>query len=141
MEKKIIKRDLLAAMQNIRNEYLNNEHCVVVYRCHLCKLYFSHWHCDDCPMNIFNPKNKNVYSCMQRRCVPFDSHDKVYKKKEKTAAVIEFYDKAIEVVKTKTTAQLNRKNAFQFLVDIDNEVADKHGLKMPRKKEIVESIN
>ena len=47
---------------------------------------------------------------------------------KKIPAVIEFYEEVIKVVKTMTSKQMNKDNAFNFLIDIDNNVAKKYKL-------------
>ena len=68
------------------------------------------------------------YPCTKRKCKPFScGHNP--KNSIKYSKVIEFYEKAIEKVKSMTSKQLNKKDAFKFLIEIDNEVADKYSKK------------
>jgi len=55
---------------------------------------------------------------------------------KKIAFCNEFYSQAIKKVEQMTEKELNAENAFMFLLDIDNEIADKHRIKISRKKKI-----
>lgn len=137
--KTIRKIELLPAMQKILADYKINRHrCTLA--CPLCRLYYNEWKdCKRCLMNVFNLKDNDL-SCLNRRCTPVDYEHKVYKRQIKLQAVQEFYEKAITKVETMTYAELNKVNAFLFLKDIDNEVADKYGLYLKRKKKVKKSL-
>lgn len=131
------KTALLLAMQKVLADYRENKHRCTM-DCPICKLYNASWlDCHECPMCIFNPKDDYNLACLKRRCIPVDCEDRVHNKQIKLPAVIEFYEKAIAKVETMTYAELNKAKAFQFLIDIDNEVADKYSLYMSRKKKII----
>lgn len=133
------KTRLLPIMQKILAEYRENKHRCTM-NCPLCSEYIDGWtDCSECPMHVFSPEETNL-NCLKRRCIPVDCEDKVYKGHIKLQAVQEFYEKAIEVVETLSYDELNKANAFRFLLDIDNEVADKYGLYMSRKKNVDISI-
>jgi hypothetical protein len=130
------KARLLSAMKKTLQEYKEKKHSTSLGSCRLCWIYRrGYYSCNDCPMSIFKD-NMGIFPCMNRRCIPINCYDGAYKKNIKLQAVQEFYEKAIPIVQEMTDEQLNNSNAFHFLLDIDNEVADKYGLYLKRKKRI-----
>jgi hypothetical protein len=83
-------------------------------------------------MYVFYEKYKNVYPCMKRKCEPVDCENGgIYgstKDSNELLAVIDFYKEAISIVKNMTSEELNKKNAFKFLIKIDKVVAKKYCL-------------
>ena len=77
----------------------------------------------------------DFFPCMFRRCRPIDSNpnEDKYRKKERLQAVQEFYERMIEKVQSMSTEELQEKHAFKFLVDLDNEIADKYKLYVRKK--------
>ena len=146
---KIKKEQLVEAMEKILLEYKEKRHDSCVKYCTLCNLYYQDFydgsdfitvsgdhHCTNCPMFVF--KTSDDLACLDRKCEPMDCRDRfkdLANKKIKIRmtkqlkAVIEFYDKALQQVWSMTEKDLNKKNAFKFLVDIDNEVGAKYNLK------------
>jgi|ERR1035437_6364276 hypothetical protein len=131
--KSIKKGELVKAMQQILLEYKNTSHTTRLNECGLCKLFYIEdindiFHeCASCPMNIFT--GKQIYPCKSRKCEPIDCKwESYYLGTKKLPAVIEFYEEAIKVIKTMTSRQMNKANAFKFLIDIDNNVAKKYKL-------------
>lgn len=156
MKKRISKIEVLSAMRQILDEYRNEIHLTRRDTCHLCILYnpirFSHRidssNCICCPMHVFANSNTGNYGCMLRKCAPVAFSDLVQDEfcyysynnlnysynnlntgKTRLAAVIEFYQKVIAAIEKMSYRELNKKDGFKFLVDIDNEVARKYSLK------------
>jgi hypothetical protein len=124
----IEKGKLLSAMKMILREYKKNEHEAAVTRCKLCLLYnryrkeYKKHECELCPMYVFYDTDCIYYPCMKRYCEPIDC----YYATEDTndlKAVIEFYKRAIKKVDSMTSEELNKRNAFKFLIKMDEEVA------------------
>ncbi len=133
------KTVLLEAMQTILQEYKDKTHWVSNERCSLCKLFYNDnemndkKECGKCPMTTF--KININYGCMLRKCHPYDF--RCYKiecnfiiDEPQYQAVMEFYIIAIQKIRLMTYKKINKANAFKFLIDIDNEIADKYGLNM-----------
>lgn len=123
------KSELLEAMEAVLAQYKNNTHeCNLT--CSLCKLYFTLKNsCPNCPMTVFK-SYKGSLPCLYRKCEPIHcspvNQNLSELKKTKLLAVMEFYEKAIERIKLMTYEEVNKANAFKFLIDIDNEVAQKY---------------
>jgi hypothetical protein len=124
------KSEIFEAMEAVLADYKNNTHkCDLT--CPLCKHYFvlTLKGCPNCPMAVFR-SSKGSLPCLYRKCEPITcspvNQNLSELKKTKLKAVMEFYEKAIEIVKTMTYKEINKRNAFKFLIDIDNEVAEKH---------------
>jgi hypothetical protein len=132
--KKMLKAELLTAMKTILQEYEKRTHETTCTSCELCKLYqknYRSYHtCCKCPMYIF--RNFGEFPCSGRRCKPLSVYCQ-NKMPVRLKAVIEFYEKAIEKVKSMTEEELSKKNVFKFLLDIDNEIADKYELEIKEK--------
>jgi hypothetical protein len=63
---------------------------------------------------------------MNRYCEPVNCTDYlIEKRKFKIDRVVEFYVQTIEAVKSMTYKELNKKDAFRFLIKIDEEVDKK----------------
>ncbi len=129
--KKIIKTDLLAAMKNVLQEYRERQHTLKKSDCALCKLYYNvkdFETCEPCPMNIFPSDflEHNLVGCLDRKCRPVNCREIDYDS-PKLKAVIEFYEQAILKVEDMKERIMNKKDAFKFLIDIDKEIAIKHG--------------
>jgi hypothetical protein len=78
-------------------------------------------------MTVFSD-GKNL-PCTCRRCIPIDCQRlKQPKYKNKLKAVVKFYQLAISKVEILTENELNQLQSFAFLIDIDNEIADKYKL-------------
>jgi hypothetical protein len=139
MKTTIKKTKLLKAMQTILQEYKEKRHEACVAKCKLCVLYYTNYHqlpdnthsCYKCPMIAF--KVDDDLACLHRRCEPVNCNFKITTLK-KLRAVIKFYEKAIEKVELMTKEQLNEENAFKFLIDIDNEIADNYKIGLRKKK-------
>ncbi len=131
--KPIKKRELLKAMEQILREYKNTSHTTRLTECGLCKLYYMEVvvraeQCKLCPMSVFG-RAWSQYPCKNRKCEPVDCTWEIsYLGTKKLPVVIEFYEEAISVVKTMTSRQMNKKDAFKFLLNIDNWIAIKHKL-------------
>src|ERR1035437_2496053 len=126
------KTELLQAMKKILKEYKNVKHSTTLSECSLCQLYYvrlSFNGCRSCPMNIFF-EDDNVFPCLNRRCAPVNCDYSTSINNIKIKAVIEFYKKAIAKVAFMKNKELNEKDAFKFLIDIDNKAADKYELNM-----------
>lgn len=132
------KSEVVKAMQAILAEYEQNVHQCNM-DCPLCQLYYHKYpNCHRCPMNVFYSYDDTM-GCIFRRCEPMSPEDtKGIKGKNKLEAVKEFYKKAITKVRAKTVAQLNEVDAFNFLIDIDNKVAEKY--KLPVRKQTNETM-
>ena len=132
METKIVKKRLLKAMRVVVREYKTMEHDANVDNCSLCKLYMNYAsleadlsrnpkkNCKNCPMFVFYDGNTEYFPCSNRMCEPIDTRN-VTNDDVRVNAVILFYQYAIKVVKTKTTAELNEKGAFKFLKKLDDK--------------------
>jgi hypothetical protein len=133
------KDKLLEAMETILQEYKRKHHRTACSTCVLCKLYqdeYSDKHeCHKCPMFVFH--NKHDYPCMDRRCTPVNY---VYNSKmsNKYRAVIEFYTLAIEGIQLLNNEDFDKKKTWNFLKTIDNSIADKYNLNIPKKLTKVE---
>jgi hypothetical protein len=66
------------------------------------------------------------YSCMNRRCEPVDCSRSF--EDDRWHAVIEFYENAIEQINSKTNDELKGELAFEFLIEIDERVANHYNL-------------
>jgi len=130
----IKKRELLKAMKQILLEYKNTSHTTRLNECGLCKMFYQDAddlfpQCTACPMNVFEGK-LSPYPCKHRKCEPIDCKwESYYLGTKKIPAVIEFYEEVIKVVKTMTSRQMNKANAFKFLINIDINIAKKYKLK------------
>jgi hypothetical protein len=130
---KNLKQRTLSAMQVILQEYREKRHKAAIYYCPLCSEFYygnnpNGERCQNCPMDIFKGKRKNKYSfnvgCLRRKCAPIYCHD--YTKMTKTLKrVIEFYEKAIEVLKNVKDEDFT-KDCFQRLIAIDEEIYKKY---------------
>jgi len=124
---KIVKKNLLAAIKEIREEYANETHTTKFNTCGLCKLYYSYKQrgliCPKCPMSIFHISN---LGCLDRKIPASGSHHLAYYHPERKASLVEFYDKFIRKVSRTSEADLNLPNAFDFLIKIDKAVYNKH---------------
>lgn len=130
MEKRIVKTALLKAMRQIRNEYKKETHCLSRDTCALCKLYLdkTDMTCNMCPMHVFWADGDASFSCMNRKCTPVECEEYGWLPEE-LLAVVEFYDRAINAVSSKSTKELNGPlQSFKFLREIDIQVAEKFGL-------------
>jgi len=127
--KTIKKGELLKAMQRVLAEYQNNRHyCDLT--CPLCEVYYTHTKgCNQCIMKVFY-SNKGSLPCLYRKCEPIHcspiNQNLSEQKKIKLQAVMEFYKKAITKVKAMTSKEINKRNAFKFLIEIDNKIAEKY---------------
>ena len=130
----IKKRELLKAMKQILSEYKETKHTTKLNECGLCKMFYQDVNdlfpqCTSCPMNVFEREQLSPYPCKHRKCEPIDCFwESYFLGTKKIPAVIEFYEEAIKVVKTLTSRQMNKKDAFKFLINIDNNVAKKYKL-------------
>jgi len=127
---KIIKTDLLAAMKRILQEYKERKHTLKKSDCALCNLYYNVKDfkiCEPCPMNIFpnDVLDHNLVGCLDRKCRPVNCMEVEYDS-PKLKAVIEFYELAILKVEDMKERKMNTKGAFDFLFDIDKEIAIKY---------------
>ena len=89
--------------------------------------------CYLCPMYIFYKHDGWRFPCKNRKCEPVDClWESSYIGTKELEAVIEFYDEAIEKIKTMTNESLKKDNGkdngFDFLVDIDKRIAKKYRL-------------
>jgi hypothetical protein len=131
MKTSIKKSELLPAMKKILQEYKNVSHKKRVTSCKLCKLYYvCYGNCSICPMTVFNITGYSQFYCTNRQCRPVDCEIFYHKgiTYPEIERVIKFYKKAIERVESMTEEQLNKENAFKFLIDIDKEVAEKYSI-------------
>jgi hypothetical protein len=125
MKKTIKKSELLPAMETILQEYKDKTHDVNANTCKLCLLYYGSLpHCISCPMKVFGKNTDKAFSCMERKCDPVRCDS--FLRSKRLQRVIEFYEKTIEGVKLMTYKQLNKKDAFNFLIKNDEEVAKKY---------------
>jgi hypothetical protein len=125
------KTELLQAMKKILKEYKKLTHSTTLSECSLCQLYYvrlSSNGCASCPMNVFFVDQHSL-SCLNRRCAPINCDYSTSINDIKIKAVIEFYVKAIAKVAFMKNKELNEKDAFKFLINIDNKAADKYELK------------
>jgi hypothetical protein len=120
----IEKFQLLPAMKTILQEYKDLTHRASTDHCKLCELYIYNY-CLSCPMKVFG--DDDYYPCMARKCEPLSCYSSL-KDEPELKAVIEFYEKAIKRVKSMTEEELNKKDAFDFLIKIDKEVAEKYSI-------------
>jgi hypothetical protein len=123
------KKEILRAMRIILREYKNDEHTTSTTDCELCKLFLHKGEsiCSLCPMFAFVHENdNNTYSCMNRKCEPVDC-SRSYTDNEYNA-VIKFYEKAIKKIEKMSNDDLKKESAFEFLIAIDNKVAEKYDL-------------
>jgi rubredoxin len=128
------KSDLLEAMQTVLQEYKDKTHWVSCYKCSLCILFYDDMknedkECGKCPMTTF--KISFNFGCVQRKCHPYDFRSYNSEKNniidyQRYQAVMEFYEKVIEKVKLMTYKEINKAGSFKFLIDIDNEIAEKY---------------
>jgi hypothetical protein len=127
--KEIIKDELLETMTTTLKEYEERTHTTTLTSCQLCVLYHQTQSCSSCPMYVFFDSQGHIYPCMNRKCRPVacisDWHASVKSNDIRLKAVIQFYKLAIKHVKTLTDDDFKGSNPFNFLVDIDNEIADK----------------
>jgi hypothetical protein len=65
---------------------------------------------------------------MKRKCEPVDCDGYVTNDSNELLAVIDFYKEVISTVRNMTSEELNKKNAFKFLIKIDKKVAKKYSL-------------
>ena len=118
-------------MKTVLQEYKNRTHNANTNDCALCQLYnkrydddvsYNGHYCSLCPMFVFyNTNNKyNQYPCMNRECelVECDGSESLAELKR----VRKFYKSAISRVKKMSVKQLNEKDAFKFLIKIDQKV-------------------
>jgi hypothetical protein len=128
----VINKDtLLPAMQQILKEYKTKTHTAWVADCTLCQLFKRvidmNIECTKCPMTVFKGVEPN-HLCLNRRCAPVSCPVNTEEELIKLKAVKEFYSLAIAKVKEMSNKELNADNAFNFLIDIDNELGDKYKL-------------
>ena len=130
----IDKATLLPAMQQILREYQEKTHTAWVFDCALCKLFkkvvsepknIDIISCTKCPMTVFKGIEPN-HLCLNRRCEPISCPVNTEEEIIKLKAVKKFYSLAIAKVKEMSNKELNADNVFNFLIDIDNEVAEKY---------------
>jgi hypothetical protein len=145
---------VLKAMRTILQEYKEKTHTTKVTDCSLCKLFHLNdvkpHECYLCPMYIFYKHDGWRFPCKNRKCEPVDClwestyigtkelepvdclWESTYIGTKELEAVIEFYDEAIEKIKTMTNESLKKDNGkdngFDFLVDIDKRIAKKYRL-------------
>ena len=123
---KVVKSELLKLMKVTLKEYEENEHNLDRKKCSLCNTYLIDKHdwgpenCGSCPMGVFDGLGRSSVPCMNRKCYPIECED--HYSKDELDAVIEFYKQAIKVVKTMTAEQVQKEDAFKFLIEIDKEV-------------------
>jgi hypothetical protein len=131
------KDKILKAMRTILQEYKEKTHTTKVTDCSLCKLFHLNdvkpHECYLCPMYIFYKHDGWRFPCKNRKCEPVDClWESSYIGTKELEAVIEFYDEAIEKIKTMTNESLKKDNGkdngFDFLVDIDKRIAKKYRL-------------
>ena len=126
---KIIKKQLIEACKQVLREYVDNTHVAINDSCVLCQTYREgDWHnggCGDCLMEVFDSGSQG--GCLRRKCTPIDSRD-FFKRSKETKAVIEFYKLLIGRLETMTAKEMNKPNAFKFLIELDNQVANKYEL-------------
>ena len=130
MEKRIIKSKLLKAMRQIRNEYKKETHCLSRDTCALCKLYLNkdNMTCNACPMDVFWADGDASFPCVNRKCTPVECEEYGWLPGE-LLAVVEFYNRAINVVSSMSAKELNGPlQSFKFLREIDKQVAKEYGL-------------
>jgi|ERR1035437_1660775 hypothetical protein len=130
----IKKGKLLTAMKKILLEYKNGTHKANLDDCALCKLYYKYNNdekhqghgCHLCPMFTFFTKgdmpmpSRYDYPCMKRNCEPIDCDG--CETATEIKRVIEFYKEVIKVIKTMSADQLNKVDAFKFLIKIDKKI-------------------
>jgi hypothetical protein len=133
--KTIKKLELLNAMRGILYDYENNKHRSTLDSCKLCRLYnrncpqvHKDHECSLCPMYVFFETRNTIYPCMKRKCEPVDCDGYVTNDSNELLAVIDFYKEVISTVRNMTSEELNKKNAFKFLIKIDKKVAKKYSL-------------
>jgi hypothetical protein len=127
------KERILLAMQIILAEYREKSHYASIGYCKLCQQFYTdsngeRHRCHKCPMFVFHntmKKNNDDLSCLERKCVPVSCKSDM-KMGIKLKRVIEFYEKAIERTELLTNEDLAKKGVFDFLIDIDKEVYEKH---------------
>jgi hypothetical protein len=139
---KIEKVNLLLAMRETLLQYVDKTHSCFCSNCPMC-LNFRKFDsdandkCRACPMHVFKNTHKEAdheHHCMNRRCEPqvfsgaFADHTPMG-----VRAVKKFYRLAIDKVKSMTEEELQAKDAFVFLRDIDTEVADDHKINLDRE--------
>ena len=129
----INKGELLSAMQTTLYEYEIGMHRIDITSCSLCCVYIDdhNYECNDCPMFVFTKTSTYTYPCMKRKCVPVKCFRDLYSTKKeliKLLNVKEFYERAIKRVESMSEEELNVENAFEFLIEIDKEVFEKHKL-------------
>lgn len=150
MEKIVIKKsELLKAMKQILQEYIDKVHETSIDTCALCLLYnkknvdedylpytsvIKNDVCEFCPMYVFKPDFHSLqpvftYACMNRYCVPLNENEiknrdtlSMLEINIQLQAVIEFYTRAIKHISHKTNKELNEENAFAFLKSIDEDI-------------------
>ena len=124
----IKKSPLIRALKQVASEYNNNSHKLSTSSCAICKEYRHDYDCNECPMA------EAFIACGRRQCAPVecrtDSGNKFVNKKHlnKLEAVKEFYFKVIARVQRMTVAELNAPHAFDFMIVIDHNVAEKYGI-------------
>lgn len=146
------KKEVLAAMNEVLSQYLNKTHSLQYSSCPLCEKYNnlkSFRKCQGCPMNVFR-NSVNEIGCLSRKCAPVDfvrpfttkycdkylglqlnineHHIASSNGMTRLAAVIEFYRRAIAAIENTPSKHLNFSSDFVFLINIDNEVAEKYNL-------------
>jgi hypothetical protein len=130
----IEKATLIPAMEQILNEYNNNTHTAYVMDCALCKLFkrvidggedMDTISCTKCPMNVFEGIETS-HLCLNRICEPLSCPIDFEEDAKKLTAVKEFYILAIAKVKEMSEEEIQLP--FKFLIDIDNEIADKYNI-------------
>jgi hypothetical protein len=131
----IKKAPLIRALKQVASEYNNNSHKLKMHSCAMCELYrsmfleeFYGYTCGECPMAIA------FKACGRRQCAPVECRtrggNKIINKEHlnELEAVTEFFYKVIKRVQRMTVAELNAENAWDFMIQIDHDVAKKYGI-------------
>jgi hypothetical protein len=83
-------------------------------------------------MNIFTKDKDSLVGCLDRKCRPVnctESNQPFFEHEiHKLFAVVKFYELAIQKIEVMGESDMNDTNAFNFLFEIDNEVAEEYGL-------------
>ena len=134
-EKTIIKKHLLRAMKAVHKQYVEKTHNLKTTDCAMCRLYRDEKNlsCTICPFRVF-------YRCGNRNCYPIDCSRKGENGDRRTTefkthlkAVTEFYKRIIPEVEKRPEEELQSKFDFEFMLEIDKEVAKEIiGYTMPR---------
>lgn len=122
---KIYKEFLIALCKHILQEYIDKTHIPLNSNCVLCQAYRDgEWlggDCGICPMRIFTTLDGIGVGCSRRMCKPIFSKE-FNKRAEETRNVIKFYTLVIERLKLMSEEEMNKPDAFKFLIEIDESV-------------------